>query len=117
VSTLQRASLGNIAYVGSSAGSIYTNPSSTSTLVVGLTLHNTNTTAETVNVYAVPNSSGSLGTAATSNRVLSVALAPNDTLIFEFPYGHMMTGTNDSIQASTTTASKVTVLVHGDKLA
>jgi hypothetical protein len=42
-------------------------------------------------------------------------LPANDTLIVEFPCAVVLSATNDSLQAQTTTASKVTVLVLGDK--
>lgn len=113
---LSRVKLADIAYVASSAGSIYSNPSSTKTLVVGLSLHNTNTTAEVVQLYVVPDSGGSVGTAGNGNKVGHLSLAPNESYFFEFPFGVMLTDTNDSIQATTTTASKVTVIVHGDQI-
>jgi hypothetical protein len=112
---LQRAKLGDIAFVGSSAGSIYANAAGVKTYVKGLVLHNTNTTAETVQVYDVPDSSGALGTPGVGNRILNVSLPANDTLIVEFPCAVVLSDTNDSLQAQTTTASKVTVLVLGDK--
>ena len=112
---LQRAKLADIQYVGSSAGSLFSNPASTKTFVRGVVLHNTNTTAETVKVYVVPDSGGALGTAGAGNRVLNILLPANDTLFVEFPYSVVLSDTNDSIQAETTTASKVTALVIGDK--
>ena len=113
--SLQRAKLADIAYIASSAGSIYSNPSSTKTFVRGLMLHNTNTSAETVQIYVVPDSTGSVGTAAASNRVFKFSLPADDTLLIEFPYSVVLTDTNDSIQAVTTTPSKVTVILFGDK--
>ncbi len=112
---LQRAKLGDIAYVPGTAGPIYANPAGTKTFVRGLILHNTNATTETVKVYLVPDAALALGTPATGNRILNISLAPNDTLIVEFPYSHVLTDTNDSLQAVTTSASKVTVVVFGDK--
>lgn len=112
---LQRTKLADIAYIASTAGSIYANPASTKTYVRGFTIHNDNSTAETVKLYYVADSAGSLGTAATSNKFLEVSLAAKDTLFLEVPYSIVLTDTNDSIQAVTTTASKVTVIVHGDK--
>jgi len=112
--SLQRAKLADIQYVASSAGSIYANPASTKTFVRGITLHNTNSTAETVKLYNVPDSATALGTAGAGNRFLNVSLAANDTLLIEMPYPIVLTDQNDSIQAETTTASKVTVQLHGD---
>lgn len=117
MSTLQRAKLGDIAYVASSAGAIYDNPGSTTTLVTGLTLFNGNSTTETVKVYVVPDSASSLGTAGAGNQMLELSLTTKETLFIEFPFGVTLTDTHDSLQASTTTASMVTVIVHGDKIA
>lgn len=63
----------------------------------------------------VPNASGSLGTAAATNRILNISLPANDSLFVEFPYALELAATNDSIQAVTTTASKVTIILFGDK--
>lgn len=114
---LQRVKLADIQYIAATtAASIYSNPSSTKTLVTGLILFNGNTTTETVKLYVVPDSGGSVGTAGVSNQVMQLTLTTMDTLFVEFPFGVMLTDTNDSIQASTTTASKVTVIVTGDQI-
>lgn len=112
---LQRAKLADIQYIPATAGSLYANPASTTTFIRGLLLHNTNTTAETVKLYVVPDSAGALGTATSAHLILNVSLAANDTLLVELPYAVVLTDTNDSIQAITTTASKVTALLFGDK--
>lgn len=112
---LQRAKLADIQYLASTAGSIYANPASTTTFLRGLLLHNTNTTTEVVKLYVVPDSSLALGTAAASHLVLNISLAANDTLLVEFPYPMVLTDENDSVQAVASSASKVTVLLFGDK--
>lgn len=112
---LQRAKLGDIQYIASTAGSVYTNAASTKTYVRGFTFHNTNTSTEVVKVYVVPDSGGALGTAGVSNKIMEFNLTAGDTVTFEFPYSCVLTDTNDSVQAATTTASKVTIIVHGDK--
>jgi hypothetical protein len=113
---ITRGKLADIQYVASSAGSIYANPGSTLTFISGFTLFNGNTTAETVKLYNVPDSGGSLGTAGVSNQFLEISLASLETFVFEAPSdGIVLSDTNDSIQAVTTTASKVTVMVHGTK--
>jgi hypothetical protein len=113
---ISRGKLADIQYVASSAGSIYANPASTKTFIAGFTLFNGNTTTETVKLYNVPDSGGSLGTAGVSNQFLEIRLASLETFVFEAPSdGIVLTDTNDSIQASTTTASKVTVIIHGTK--
>lgn len=117
MSTLQRAKLADAQQIGTSAGALYDNAGSTTTLVTGLTLFNGNTTTETVKIYVVPASGGALGTAVLANQIMEIPLTTLETLFVEFPFGITLTLTHDSIQASTTTASKVTALVHGDKLA
>ena len=113
---ITRGKLADIQYVASSAGSIYSNPSSTKTFISGFTFFNTNITAETVKVYNVPDSGGNVGVASTSNQFLEISLASLETFIFEAPSdGIVLSDTNDSVQASTTTASKVTVQIHGTK--
>ncbi len=113
---ITRGKLADIQYVASTAGSIYSNPSSTKTFISGITLFNGNTSSETVKIYYVPDSGGSLGTAGASNQFLEIVLTPGETFIYEAPSdGIVLSDTNDSIQAITTTASKVTVQLHGVK--
>ena len=113
--TMQRGKLADIQYVASSAGSIYSNPSSTKTYVREIVLFNGNSAAELVKLYFVPDSTGSLGTAGASNQFAELTLAAKETLILDFDYPLVLTDTNDSLQAATTTASKVTVMLQGDK--
>jgi hypothetical protein len=106
--------LADIQAIPATTGSLYANPVSTKSFVKGFTLFNNNTTAETVKRYNVPDSTGSLGTAALANQFLEISLASLETFIFEFPGdGAVMEDTNDSIQGVTTTDSKVTVQIHG----
>lgn len=112
---LQHTRLAEVAYVASTVGSIYSNAASTKSHVRGFLLHNTNTTNETVAIHWVPDSAGSVETASNATRIFNVVLAANETLLLEIPYGLVLTDTNESIQAVTTTASKVTVVVLGDK--
>lgn len=111
----QYTRLVDIQYIGSSAAAIYTNPASTKSYIKSLILFNTNTTAETVKLYNVPDSTGSVGTAGSDNQFAEIVLAAGETLMFDLPYPITIIDTNDTIQASTTTASKVTVQVLGDK--
>ena len=114
--TITRGKLADIQTLPSTVGSIYANPASTKTFIAGFTLFNSNTTAETVKLYCVPDSAGSLGTAGVTNQFLEISLASLETFVFEAPSdGIVLSDTNDSIQAVTTTASKVTIQVHGTK--
>ena len=110
----QYTRLADIQYIASSAGSIYANPASTKTYIKSLILFNGNTSAETVKLYNVPDSTGSVGTAGVSNQFAEVILGATETLMFDMPYPVTLVDTNDSIQAVTTTASKVTVQLLGD---
>lgn len=108
--------LADPATIPSTAGSLYSNPASTKTFIKGVTLYNSNTTAEVVQLYVVPDSGGSLGTAAATNQILKITMATLETYITEFPGdGIALNDTNDSLQGVTTTASKVVAILHGVK--
>lgn len=111
----QYTRLADIQYVASTAGSIYTNPASTKTYIKGIVLFNGNTTSEVVKLYNVPNNGASVGTAGLSNQFADITLASGETLMFDLPYPITIIDENDTIQASTTTSSKVTVQILGDK--
>lgn len=116
----QYVGLGPTAYVASSAASVYANPSATTSLISGLLICNNNTTPETVVIYNVPNSGGSLGTAGAGNTIATLTVAPGESVFFPlgatgFPL--ILTGHNDAIFMTTTTASKVTVTLTGDQWA
>lgn len=111
-----RGRLANPATLPSTVGSIYSNPASTKTFIKGIVLYNSNTSAETVRLYNVPDVSGSIGTAGDTNQFLDISLAAKETFVFEFPGdGAVLEDTNDSIQGVTTTASKVTYQFQGVK--
>ncbi len=65
-------------------------------------------------MYNVPDSTGSVGTAGITNQFYKQEVAADSTVILEFAVpGIMLEDTNDTIQASTTTASKVTIQITG----
>lgn len=106
--------LTEITTLPNSAGAVLTNAASTTTYIRGIMLHNGNTTAETVILYKVPDSTGSVGTAATTNEIYKEVISPGATTILEFPVpGIILTDENDTIQGTTTTASKVTIQFIG----
>jgi hypothetical protein len=113
---ITRGRLANIQTLASTTGSIYSNPASTTTFVKGVEFYNSAATAEVVELYHVPDSGGSLGTAAATNRKLKISLAADETYIHEWPGdGLVLVDTNDSLQAKSTTASVVTVDLFGVK--
>lgn len=107
--------LTDIQYVASSAGAIYTNAASTTSYIKSLVLFNGHTSTETVKLYNVPDNAGSVGTAGAGNQFAEISLASLETLMFDLPYPITLIDENDTIQAATTTSSKVTVQVLGDK--
>lgn len=111
----QNTRLADIQYIPSSVGSIYANAALGKTFIAGFVLFNNNTTAEIVNLHNVPDSTGSVGTAGNGNKFHQVTLAAKETSILEFDYPICLLDTNDSIQASTTTGSMVTVMILGDR--
>lgn len=112
--SLARTRLADIAFVAASAGAIYANPTAAKTYIRSITLFNGNTTTETVKLYNVPDSAASLGAAAAGNQFAELTLAAKETLIVDWAYPIVLKDANDSIQAATTTASKVTAMLHGD---
>lgn len=108
--------LADITTLPSTVGSVYANPAATKTFMAGFTIFNSGASTETVRFYCVPDSSGSLGTAAATKQFLEISLASKETFIYEAPGdGIVLTDTNDSIQAVTTTAGTVTFIPHGLK--
>jgi len=104
----------DVTTIAASAASIYANPASTTSYVRLINIHNSNTTAETVILYQVPDSGGSLGTAGDTNIIFEEELAADATRIIEYAVpGLMLVDENDSIQGETTTASKVTITITG----
>jgi len=101
-------------YVSNSASVIVTNAVSIKTQVKTITLFNNNTTTETVKIYRVPDSAGSVGTAGVSNQIYQLDVTTKQTVLIEIlGLGWILSDTNDTIQMETTTASKVVVCVDG----
>lgn len=108
--------LTEITTIGTTAAAVYTNPSSTTTFVRSITLHNGNTDVETVKLYLVPDSGGAVGTAGTTNKIFEREMEINETFMIEIePPGWILSDTNDTIQAVTDTGSKVTIMIFGSK--
>ncbi len=98
----------------STTGAIFTNAASKVAYVRLIMLHNANSTEETVELWTVPNSGGSVGTAADTNKIFKEVLSAGETRFVEYPTpGLIFSGENDTIQGKATTASKVTITVTG----
>jgi len=108
--------LADIQYIPSTAGSVYANPSTTKSFVKGFSVFNVAATSQTVKLFNVPDSGGSLGTAADANQCFEVVLATKEVFGWDWPGdGIALEDVNDSLQASSTNANSVTILLHGAK--
>ena len=68
----------------------------------------------TAQVYMVPNSGGSAGTAATTNQIFNSDIYAGETLLFEPSYPIVIDSTGDTIQVGTG-ATTINFLITGDK--
>jgi hypothetical protein len=85
------------------------------------------TIAQTVQIYAVPNSGGSVGVATAGNRIGRVSLTADDTFFYDLQYPITLQNTGDSIQiynegtyaytlsGIATATNPVNVMVLGDR--
>lgn len=85
------------------------------------------TISQTVQIYAVPNSAGSVGVATAGNRIGRVSLTPDDTFFYDLQYPITLQNTGDSIQVFNegtyaytlsgiaTATNPVNVMVLGDR--
>jgi hypothetical protein len=112
---LQRAKLSDIQFISTTAGIAYSNPTGVKTYIRGIIIFNANTVSETVKLYNVPDDNGSVGIASTGNQFMNTILQPSQTFFVEIPYVITLTDVNETIQASTSSSSKVTIQILGDK--
>lgn len=106
--------LAEITTLPSSAGAVYTNPAATTTYIRGIQLHNGNTTPEAVILYKVPDNATAVGSAAVTNEIFKETMGAGATVFLEYPVpGMVLTDENDTIQGTTTTASKVSIQFQG----
>jgi hypothetical protein len=97
-------------------GAVYNNPADVKTYIRLIIIHNTNTTVETINLWNVPDDAAAVGVAADTNKMFKTEIAAGGTAILEYGTpGIILEDTNDTIQASTTTAGKVTIQIMGGK--
>ena len=83
--------------------------------VKGLLIYNTSTsTSQVCEIHVVPNSGGSVGSAAAANKIGRLTLSASDTAFFEFPYPLALTDTGDSIRVVNGSGSTVNVLPLGN---
>ena len=68
----------------------------------------------TAQIYFVPNNGGSVGTASSINRIASLVVYSEETVLFEPSYPLVLTATNDTIQVGAALTS-CNFLASGDK--
>ena len=68
----------------------------------------------TAQVYMVPNSGGSAGTASTTNQIFNADIYAGETVLFEPSYPIVIDSTGDTIQVGTGNTT-INFLVTGDK--
>ena len=85
------------------------------------------TNAQTVQIYMVPNSGGSVGVGTSAHRIGRVSLTPDDTFFYDLQYPLTLQNTGDSIQVFNegtfaytlsgiaTATNPVNVVVLGDR--
>ena len=106
----------DITTLAATATTVYANPASTKTFINAIILHNTNSVAESVEIWTVPDSTGAVGTAVDANRWWADDLAANETVLVPLPKtGIILEDTNDTLQAATSNVSKVTIQLNGTK--
>jgi len=109
--------LTEITTIAAAAASVFANPASKTSYVTLIVLHNTNSVTESVELWNVPDNAGSAGTAADANRFWADDLAANETVFVEVPkIGLVLENTNDTIQAATSNANKVTIQIFGSQV-
>ena len=88
-----------------SISDLYTVPASTTTIIKSITLVNTHTSAETVNLYVLKSGS-------TARRIIpkDLSLGIKYLLVFD---DELTLGAADKIQGNTTTGSKVDYTING----
>ena len=68
----------------------------------------------TAQIYMVPNSGGSAGTASTTNQIFNADVYAGETILFEPSYPIVIDSTGDTIQVGTG-GTTINFLVTGDK--
>jgi|TARA_R100000049_G_C1921700_1_gene66834 hypothetical protein len=93
--------------LGTSTGGAIYSPSGVEGYVKVIMLHNTNTSAETVNLYVIET-----GTPDSSNQFLKINLAPDESINWQFSY-MMIVPDGETLNGDTDTASKVNYHIYG----
>ena len=107
--------LGKVAYVTATtvgaAQTLVTNATTLDTVVTAITMHNTDTVANTITICRVAASGGAVDTADINDEIWQQPIAASDTDVFDIP--QPLNSPNDTIQVYTSIASKVNCWADG----
>lgn len=115
---LAKVGLGSIFNVSAaSTSTVYRVSSSQPAYIRSVIVHNTSQSATTVfKLHFVPNNSGSVGVASSSNVISQISIVAADTYFLEFMYPIVLSNNNDTIQIhNSSSTSSINVLILGDK--
>lgn len=132
---LAKANLGfPIVVSAGTTATVYSVGSAKTTYIRSIVIYNnsssgaaSSTVAQTVQIYAVPNSGGAVGVATIGNKIGRVSLTPDDTFFYDLQYPITLQNTGDSIQVFNegtfaftlsgiaTATNPVNVMVLGDR--
>lgn len=94
---------------------IYTNPENTKSYIKAFVIHNTGSSNALCKLYQVPPSSGSIGTASSTNQFFSQYINSGETTFLEYPYPLTLVDTNHSIRFRNETAGNIiNIQILGD---
>jgi hypothetical protein len=99
--------------LAATAGAIYTVGAATTARVKTIILFNAGSAANLVKLYAVPNASGAVGTAAAANQFYEQSIPSKTTVEFSPAFPLEYSAQNDTIQGQAAIANNVTYLVNG----
>ena len=115
---LARTDLTAVTQIGmASTVAVVTVGSGQTCYVKSIMIHNLDKNAvQNANIYVVPYSGGSAGSAATTNVIARVGVATDDTFFFEPAYPIVIRNNGDTVQVGNegVTANSINVYVTGD---
>lgn len=115
---LAQTTLGDVVHIGSgAAATVYTVSSGKPVYIRSFIVHGLNDSfTNNAEIYVVPNSGGSVGTASSVNRIAKLGISTCDTFFFECAYPITLVSDNDTVQVKNSFGpDAINVIVLGDK--
>lgn len=102
--------------ITNSITAVYTNTASITTFMRLITLCNFSDSSVTISVYRVPNSGGSVGTAADKDLIFKGVVSGGSTVLFDVPNpGFILDSENDTLQVVASITGVSTIHIDGGK--